>query len=120
MQHAHRHPAHQDERTSAPFYSHWPWVVFPGDGARPTIYPYNFGPYALQHARGCLDEYLAHLDHKLSELQRPYRTASSMSMNAPRRTVGRVVGADESWHAANHHSIRQYAPAVDKRLAEGR
>lgn len=42
-------------------------------GGRPTIYAYNVGPDALQHTRGDLDKYLAHLDRKLAELQVSYR-----------------------------------------------
>jgi hypothetical protein len=49
-------------------------------GGRPTIYAYNVGPDALQHTRGDLDAYLAHLDRKLSELQRTYRTRTGRDL----------------------------------------
>ncbi len=40
---------------------------------RPTVYVYNVGPDALQHTRGNLNEYLQHLDKKLTWLQGEYR-----------------------------------------------
>lgn len=49
-------------------------------GGRPTIYAYNVGPDALQHTRGDLDKYLAHLDRRLAELQRTYRTRTGRDL----------------------------------------
>ncbi|QJR34519.1 hypothetical protein [Gemmatimonas groenlandica] len=49
-------------------------------GGRPTIYAYNVGPDALQHTRGDLDRYLAHLDRKLAELQRTYRARTGRDL----------------------------------------
>ncbi len=49
-------------------------------GGRPTIYAYNVGPDALQHTRGDLEKYLAHLDRKLAELQQTYRTRTGREL----------------------------------------
>lgn len=49
-------------------------------GGRPTIYAYNVGPDALQHTRGDLEKYLAHLDRKLAELQQTYRTRTGRDL----------------------------------------
>ena len=49
-------------------------------GGRPTIYAYNVGPDALQHTRGNLTKYLAHLDRKLAALQRTYRSRTGRDL----------------------------------------
>jgi hypothetical protein len=78
-------------------------------GGRPTIYAYNVGPDALQHTRGDLDAYLAHLDRKLAELQRTYRTRTGRDLEI-------MILSD---HGHNRAVSAGFLPVVEALAAQG-
>jgi hypothetical protein len=78
-------------------------------GGRPTIYAYNVGPDALQHTRGDLDAYLAHLDRKLLELQRTYRTRTGRDLEI-------LILSD---HGHNRAISAGFLPVVEALAAQG-
>lgn len=78
-------------------------------GGRPTIYAYNVGPDALQHTRGDLASYLAHLDAKLIALQREYRRRTG-------RDLELVILSD---HGHNRAVAAEFLPVVEALKAHG-
>lgn len=76
---------------------------------RPTVYVYNVGPDALQHTRGDLMEYLAHLDERLRWLQRAYREQTGESLEI-------VLLSD---HGHNHVANARFIPVAQKLKARG-
>ncbi|WP_310571694.1 alkaline phosphatase family protein [Gemmatimonas sp.] len=78
-------------------------------GGRPTVYAYNVGPDALQHTRGALDKYLAHLDRKLAELQRTYRTRTGRDLEI-------LILSD---HGHNRASSAGFLPVVEALEQQG-
>lgn len=76
---------------------------------REAVYVYNVGPDALQHTRGDLAAYLAHLDKRLVELQREYRS----------RTGRELEIAVLSDHGHNRGSDAKFLPLVEALEAHG-
>lgn len=76
---------------------------------RSTVYVYNVGPDALQHTRGDLDKYLAHLDKKLIELQHEYRERTGTPLEI-------VVLSD---HGHNRAEDAKFLPVVKALQARG-
>ncbi|MCC6242784.1 MAG: hypothetical protein IT353_08075 [Gemmatimonadaceae bacterium] len=69
---------------------------------RPTVYVYNVGPDALQHTRGDLTRYLAHLDAQLAILQATYQIKTG-------RTLEIVLLSD---HGHNRGIDAQFLPVL--------
>lgn len=69
---------------------------------RPTVYVYNVGPDALQHTRGDLTRYLAHLDAQLAILQATYQIKTG-------RTLEIVLLSD---HGHNRGVDAQFLPLL--------
>lgn len=78
-------------------------------GGRPTIYAYNVGPDALQHTRGDLDKYLAHLDVKLEALQRTYRMRTGRDLEI-------LILSD---HGHNRAISASFLPVVEALAQQG-
>jgi Type I phosphodiesterase / nucleotide pyrophosphatase len=78
-------------------------------GGRPTIYAYNVGPDALQHTRGDLEKYLAHLDQKLAALQRTYRARTGRDLEI-------LILSD---HGHNRAMSAGFLPVVEALAAQG-
>jgi hypothetical protein len=76
---------------------------------RQTIYIYNLGPDALQHTRGDIDDYLAHLDAKLIELQQRYRAQSGRALEI-------LILSD---HGHNRAATATFLPLVEGLQARG-
>ncbi|MCA0377432.1 MAG: alkaline phosphatase family protein [Gemmatimonadetes bacterium] len=76
---------------------------------RPTLYAYNIGPDALQHTRGNLDAYLAHLDAKLVWLRAQYRERTGRELEI-------VLLSD---HGHNRAAEATFLPVADALRAHG-
>lgn len=76
---------------------------------RSTVYAYNVGPDALQHTRGDLAGYLAHLDKKLIALQHEYRRRTG-------RVLEIVILSD---HGHNRAVAAEFLPVVEALKVHG-
>ncbi len=76
-------------------------------GGRPTVYAYNVGPDAMQHTRGDLDRYLAHLDRRLTEMQNSY-------LNRTGQPLEIVILSDHGHNRAVTAEFLPVAAALEK------
>jgi hypothetical protein len=76
---------------------------------RRTLYVYNVGPDALQHTKGDLKGYLAHLDDQLAALMTTYRERTGRALEI-------VVLSD---HGHNRAADASFLPLVDSLTAHG-